>query len=117
MKRLLICAAALAAAGCVSLRLAECYRAGVWRGVGQGYYGPVSVAVETDTSSILNIEILEEHEDPFIGGEALRELLEIVLEEDSTNVDGISGATYSSNALLNAIDDALRLAADRASAQ
>lgn len=86
------------------------YEAGIWRGEARGYSGAIVVDVETDETSILNIEIVEESEDPFTGGEALRELLDTVLVEDSTNVDAVSGATYSSDAFLSAVQEALKKA-------
>ncbi|GHV20827.1 hypothetical protein FACS189494_05300 [Spirochaetia bacterium] len=81
--------------------------AGVWKGSAEGYGGPITVSVETDASSILDIRVIEHHEDPFIGGEALRELIDAVLEEDSTDVDAISGASITSTGFLEAVDNAL----------
>ncbi|MDR2468222.1 MAG: FMN-binding protein [Spirochaetaceae bacterium] len=96
--------------GCLSLQLKGRFEPGFWHGEAVGRFGMVAVSVETDAVSIINIEIIEDHEDEFIGGEAMRELLELVLEEDSTNIDVISGATVSSNAFLDAVDNALQKA-------
>lgn len=106
----LTAAVALCLCGCISVSIGKRYTAGVWRGEARGYSGPVAVEVETDESSMLNIEIVETREDIWVGGEAMNELLDAVLAEDSTNVDVISGATYSSNAFLEAVDEALKKA-------
>jgi uncharacterized protein with FMN-binding domain len=100
---------------CVTLGLTAClsfgklavYEAGKWEGSGAGYNGAIRVVVETDTSSIVDINVLEHNEDALIGGEALRELKEYVLETDSTDIDAISGATQTYDGFIDAVDDAL----------
>lgn len=42
----------------------------------------------------------------YFGKKAVK-LIDIIEEAQSANVDGISGATYSSNGLKNAVEDAL----------
>ena len=101
---------ALLLAGCVSLSFSSRYAAGVWRGEGRGYYGPIVVMVETDESSILDIELVTQTEDAFIGGDAIETLRERVIDENRTDIDAISGATVTSEAFLDAVDAALRQA-------
>ncbi|MDR3335905.1 MAG: FMN-binding protein [Treponema sp.] len=81
-----------------------------YEGSGQGYRGPVWVAVQVDLDGIAGIEILEHGDDPFPGGAAMEELLELVLDGNSVDIDGISGATESSAGFLAAVEDALRKA-------
>ncbi|MDR2509034.1 MAG: FMN-binding protein [Spirochaetaceae bacterium] len=113
---LLVCVISFAA-GCASLNFARRYNAGFWQGTAEGYAGPLSVLVETDENSIVNIEIEEEDEDPFIGREAIFQLLISVLDADSTDIDAVSGATASSNAFLEAVDNALQKAQFHANQQ
>ncbi|MDR3301218.1 MAG: FMN-binding protein [Spirochaetaceae bacterium] len=106
MKKLLL-PALLGFAGCISFQFAERFNAGSYRGEGTGHNGAIVVEVETDSASILDINIIEQHEDALVGGEAMRELKEQILEEDSTFVDAISGATITSEGFLHAVDEAL----------
>jgi uncharacterized protein with FMN-binding domain len=111
MKHGKICALSLIfLAGCVSLSFPRRYTAGIWRGEAAGYYGPIAVSVETDESSILDIEIETQTEDAFIGGDAIWTLREHVIDENRTDIDVISGATVTSEAFLDAVDAALRRA-------
>jgi fumarate reductase flavoprotein subunit len=109
MKKFLL-PAFLILAGCVSLELAERFNPGAYEGSAGGYYGPVVVLVDTDSSSILNIRLVEQEEDEFIGGDAIRTLRAQILETDSTDLDAVSGATVTSNAFLDAVNNALEKA-------
>jgi uncharacterized protein with FMN-binding domain len=86
------------------------YTPGVYEGVGQGFRGTVCVAVEVDDSGILGIGILSHDDDPLIGGAAMEELLELVLEVNPADIDAVSGATESGEGFLAAVEDALRQA-------
>jgi uncharacterized protein with FMN-binding domain len=103
---LIVCALPVLAA-CLSFAKLAVYEAGKWEGSGTGYNGTIRVVVETDTKSIIDINVLENNEDTLIGGEAIRELKEFVLETDSTDIDAISGATQTCEGFINAVDYAL----------
>jgi uncharacterized protein with FMN-binding domain len=60
-----------------------------------------------DEARILEIEILDHNEDPFTGVPALESLTETALEENSADLDALSGATLSSRGFLEALEDAL----------
>jgi fumarate reductase flavoprotein subunit len=108
MKKLCcLIAASCVAAGCLSFSLPERYESGRYEGAGAGFRGPIRVAVETSANAILDIEVLDCAEDPFIGGEAVKELRELALDYNSTEVDAVSGATVSSLGFLEAVNDAL----------
>ena len=81
--------------------------AGEYIGKGQGIGGDLIVKVSMDGETIANIEVLEQHETPDIGGKALETLPSIVIEAQSVDVDAISGATTTSNAFFTAVSDAL----------
>ena len=80
----------------------------VFEGTGRGFRGPITVAVQLDGETLLGIEILYHEEDPFIGGSAMEELLELALDGNTTDLDAISGATESSLGFLTALEDAMR---------
>jgi uncharacterized protein with FMN-binding domain len=71
------------------------------------------VEVRIASGLIQEIGIAPHQEDPFTGGEAMAELLELVLDYQSTDLDAISGATESSAGFLAAVEEALGQAARR----
>jgi fumarate reductase flavoprotein subunit len=83
------------------------YLPGLYEGIGQGFRGPIHLLVQVDAAGITGIEILDHEEDEQIGGAALDELLALVLDTGSPDLDGISGATESSSGFLAALTDAL----------
>jgi len=86
------------------------YVPGIYEGVGQGYRGPVHVQVQVSPAGIEDIVITGHVEMAYPGAAAMEELLELVLETGSTDLDAVSGATFSSRGFLDAVDDALEKA-------
>jgi uncharacterized protein with FMN-binding domain len=82
-------------------------RNGIWEGTGQGWGGEIRLRLRINSALIQGIELVSHGEDPFIGGEAMGELLELVLDYQSTGLDAVSGATESSAGFLAAVEDAL----------
>jgi uncharacterized protein with FMN-binding domain len=82
-------------------------RDGVYEGVGQGYRGPIHVLVRLSGGNITEIDIIDSEEDQFVGGEAMEELLNLVIENNSTDVDAVSGATQSSRGFIEAVENAI----------
>ncbi|MDR1787020.1 MAG: FMN-binding protein [Treponema sp.] len=76
-------------------------------GWGNGYRGPIHVRVLAEDGIILDVEVLSHREDPFVGGEALRELADQVIETGSPLVDAVSGATETSAGFQEALENAL----------
>ncbi|MDR1374916.1 MAG: FMN-binding protein [Treponema sp.] len=85
-------------------------RDGTWEGSGRGWGGDIRVRLRINSALIQEIEVVSHNEDPVIGGEAMGELLELVLDYQSTGLDAISGATESSAGFLAAVEDALNRA-------
>jgi uncharacterized protein with FMN-binding domain len=79
----------------------------VHRGIAPGFRGPIRVAVRTQGGIILEIEILDHEDDPPVGGAAMEALREQILDENTTDLDAISGATESSAGFLQAVKNAL----------
>jgi fumarate reductase flavoprotein subunit len=86
------------------------YLPGAYEAIGYGFRGPIHLLVQVDTTGITDIEILEHEDDDQIGGAAMEELLTLVLDANSPDIDGISGATESSAGFLAALEDALNQA-------
>ncbi|MCL2601492.1 MAG: FMN-binding protein [Treponema sp.] len=109
--------AALSTAGCLSsggsrkaAGYARGFMPGVYEGSGRGYRGLILVRVQTGLAGIEDIAIAAHREFAFPGVAAMEELLEAVLEFGSTDLDVVSGATFSSKGFLEAVDDALKRA-------
>ncbi|MDR0503964.1 MAG: FMN-binding protein [Treponema sp.] len=79
----------------------------VYEGTAQGYRGPVTVQVRLNGGNISEIIIVDSVEDRFVGGAAMEELIGIIIENNSTDVDAVSGATESSRGFLEAVQNAI----------
>ena len=83
------------------------YTSGIFEGTGQGCRGRIMVQVQTSPAGIEDIAIVSHRETPSPGLTAMEELLDLVLETGSTDLDVISGATLSSRGFLEAVENAL----------
>ncbi|MDR0877827.1 MAG: FMN-binding protein [Treponema sp.] len=83
------------------------YRDGVYEGTAQGRRGPIRLAVCLESGVISEIDIIDFRDDEFVGGSAVDELMEQILEYNTTDLDAITGATESSLGFLAAVEDAL----------
>ena len=77
------------------------------QGVGQGIDGDVVVKVEADAATIYSVEVIEQNETPGIGSIAVEKLPGAIVEANSVAVDAIAGATVTSNAIKDAVCEAL----------
>jgi fumarate reductase flavoprotein subunit len=87
------------------------YSPGTYEGTGQGHQGPIHVRLQISSAGIEDIVITSHRERTYPGTVAMEELLEEVLETGSTDLDAVSGATFSSMGFLEAVEDALGKAA------
>ncbi|UWG96290.1 FMN-binding protein [Dehalobacter sp. DCM] len=97
-----------AIAGCGSKT--NTYKPGSYTASGQGKNGPVKVQVTFSEKEITAIEILEHSETPSLGADALPLIVEDIKANQSLAVDAVTGATYSSNAVLAAVEDCVKQA-------
>jgi len=81
----------------------------ILEGMGQGYRGPIFVQVRLRGDTILDISVVDSGEDRFVGEAAIEELIDMVIEYNSTDIDAVSGATESSRGFLEAVDNAIML--------
>jgi fumarate reductase flavoprotein subunit len=79
----------------------------VYEGSSFGYRGPIYVQIRMSGESISEITIVDSDEDHFVGGAAMEELIETVIELNSADVDAISGATITSKGFLEAVKNAI----------
>lgn len=87
--------------------LAEVYVAGTYEGSGMGFGGEITVSVTVSATEITAIEVTNhDGEDPAYYDLAVS-VTDEVLKKQKTDVDTVSGATFSSAGLLEAISDAV----------
>lgn len=84
---------------------------GVYEGSAEGYQDTIKVSVTVENGAVTAIEILEENDTPPYF-ERAREIIDDILNQQSLQVDVVSGATFSSVGILNAVNDALEAAVE-----
>ena len=85
------------------------YKEGIYYGTAEGYSGDVSVAVVIQERTIKAILVTETSDDEAFFNRAM-DVVKNVLKNQNTDVDTVSGATYSSKGLIGAIKNALKQA-------
>ena len=88
------------------------YADGTWEGEGLGLNGPVRAALTVEDGRITEIKILERTDDDPYFTDARVELVPKILEQQSADVDTVSGATFSSEGILEAVEEALKHAVE-----
>ena len=89
------------------------YKDGTFIGTASGYHGTVKVSVTIKKNKIKSIKILENHDDAAYFERAWSEVPFSIIAVQSANtdkVDVVSGATYSSKGIMEAVRDALKKA-------
>ena len=81
---------------------------GTYNATAEGYNGPVELAVTFDESSITGIEVVSQEETAFVGSVAFDEYLTngAIQTAGGTGVDNVTGATFSSRAIKEAVNAA-----------
>lgn len=79
----------------------------VLTGTAQGYGGEVKVTVKVSGDKIVSVEAMGEDETEGVGSLALEELPDKIVEANSTDVDSVAGATMTSEAIKQAVDQVL----------
>lgn len=77
-------------------------------GTAQGYGGEVKVTVTIEGKDITKVEVVSDDETPTIGGAAVVQLKEKIEQSNSTDIELVSGATITSEAVLKATDEAIK---------
>ena len=107
-KKTLLSAAALLAAGTLSVSV---FAAPVTaEGTGVGKHGDITVAVTFDAGKIQDIKIVKNAENPILAKKVFTDLKDQVVALSSTDVDLVSGATFSAKGFIDAVNDAAKKA-------
>lgn len=83
------------------------YADGTYTGKAQGYGGTVSVAVTIQDGTITDVAIVSAKQEDAAYFDAAKGVIDEILEAQTTAVDTVSGATFSSSGILHAVADAL----------
>lgn len=86
------------------------YKDGTYYGTGKGFAGTMKVKVDISGGKIASISIVSTKDgDSYV--KIASSLLDTIVEKQSTNVDTVSGATFSSRGIIAAVRSALSQAA------
>ncbi len=91
------------------------YTAGTYSASEQGFGGPVTVTITTSDSEITDVAIEGADETPGVGGAAFEPLQQAILDAQSAEIDAVSGATITSDAVKKAAANAIAQAKGEAS--
>ena len=86
------------------------YKAGTYTGTGKGNNGPVKVEVTFSEDEITKVVVKDNSETPGIFEKAAEQVPADIVDHQSLAVDTVSGATVVSNAILDAVADAVQQA-------
>ena len=85
------------------------YADGVYTGSGNDFRGTVSAQVTVEGGRITDVTILSSRDDSDFFQRAQAGVIPAILQAQNVNVSAVSGATYSSRGILEAVADALQL--------
>jgi uncharacterized protein with FMN-binding domain len=84
------------------------YRDGTYTGIADGYGPDLTVEVTAENNLISNIEILSHNErGSSFYAPAIKQIPAEIIKNQSISVDAVSGSTYTSYGIMNAVGDAL----------
>lgn len=85
------------------------YIDGIYEGTGQGYRDTITVKVIVSNGNITSITIESYNDDDQFFNKAKNTIINEILSTQSTDVQAVSGATYSSIGIISAVADALKI--------
>ncbi|MDO4268542.1 MAG: FAD-dependent oxidoreductase [Eubacteriales bacterium] len=81
---------------------------GTFTGKAAGFHGDITVQITAEGEKLTDIQILEQTETEGIGAAALPVLVQEALDNQTINVDSVSGATVTSDGFRAALEDAIK---------
>lgn len=107
MKKTLLSLLIVAALVLCPMALAEAAPDGVYHGTSFGRNGNIDVDVTIEGGAIADVTVTGHTETDNIGTVAVEQMPQRIVEAQSTAVDGLSGATFTSNGIKRAVENAL----------
>lgn len=84
------------------------YVDGIYSGSAYGYDGNIDVIVTVENGNVISIDAKSYEEDLSYFDSAKSFVINEIISTQTTNVDSVSGATYSSKAIMKAVNSALK---------
>ena len=111
-KKRVLCAALSAELVTNSLHFAAAYadnvyKDGIYTGTAKGFNGDITVSVTVSEGSVSAVDVTAQNETPAYWKEAEKLIPEIISANGTEGVDSVSGATYSSEGIKKAVENAL----------
>ena len=97
---------AFAVLGCASSSNIN-FNPGTYQGSAPGFNGDVTMEVTVDAGRILGVRVVSQNDTPEISGLAYERIPAAIVAGQTLAVDIVSGATYSSQGIINAVSAAL----------
>lgn len=89
---------------------AATFKAGTYTASAPGIHGPVTVEVTFTADKLSAVKVVKQTETPGIGTLAVDQLPQKIVDAQSPKVDGVSGATITSDAIRKAVADCVKQA-------
>ncbi len=86
---------------------ASSYKDGTYTGTASGFLDDITVSVTVTDGSIAAIDVTEQKDTPSYWERAEAVIPEIIAANGTEGIDAVSGATYSSEGIINAVNNAL----------
>lgn len=86
---------------------ASAYKDGTYTGTAGGFNGDITVSVTIKDGSIFAIDVTDQKDTPSYWERAKVIIPEIISANGTEGIDAVSGATYSSQGIINAVNNAL----------
>lgn len=83
------------------------YTDGTYTGQAQGFGGPIKMQVTVEGGKITKLDILSAEKEDTAYLDAAKAIIDTIIENQSTEVDTVSGATFSSTGIKEATKKAL----------
>lgn len=100
----------LSIAGCNANKGGQTYKPGTYTSTAKGKNGDVKVEVTLTQSEIKSVKVLEQNETQGVATPALENIANEIVKNQTLKVDVVSGATMTSNAILEAVADCIKQA-------
>lgn len=79
----------------------------IYTGSGEGRKGDIMVKVGISGTTLESIEVIKQHETPQIANSAISRIPQLMIKNQTVNVDAVTGATITSYGIIAAVKDAL----------
>lgn len=93
--------------GCSKNSTGKGWKDGTYNGKAEGVHGDVEISVEIKKGKIDKINVVSQSETSGVSEVAFEQVPAEIIKKQSTEVETVAGATVSSKAIIDAVNDAL----------